>query len=165
MRTVRSAEITLDPHPASVGRARRWLSHQLEAWGLENLDYDASVVLSELVTNAVLHAKTQIELTLSHDKTLRLEVRDSSLAPPAARGAGSSSSTGRGLHLVAALTTSWGYDTSGDGKVVWAEFGDVDTSEGSPTSHSEATSIRPMSHREGGSTASARGEPRALRAS
>lgn len=153
MKTVRTAEITLDPHPASVGRARRWLSQQLEEWGLDDLDYDASVVLSELVTNAVLHAKTEIELTVSHDKSLRLEVRDSSASPPAARDAGASSSTGRGLHLVAALTTSWGFVPNDEGKVVWAEFGDVDMHNEPPgTSGSEPreASLHTISPRGGG---------------
>lgn len=119
----RIAEIMLDPHPASVGRARRWLSSQLEEWGLEDLDYDASVVLSELVTNAVLHARTQIDLKLSHGQVLRLEVCDSSDTLPTPRGPHPSSTTGRGLHLVAALSSAWGFEQSTSGKMVWAEFG------------------------------------------
>lgn len=125
MNVVRTAEIMLDPHPASVGRARRWLSRQLEEWDLEDLDYDASVVLSELVTNAVLHARTQIELKVSHDQVLRLEVCDSSDTLPSPRGHGATNSTGRGLHLVAALASSWGYEPSQSGKMVWAEFSDA----------------------------------------
>ncbi len=123
MNDVRSAEIMLDPHPASVGRARRWISRQLEQWGLEDLDYDVSVVLSELVTNAVLHARSQIELHVTESgDTVRLEVCDSSDAMPAPRGHASSSTTGRGLHLVSALASSWGWEPRPRGKVVWAEF-------------------------------------------
>lgn len=136
----------LDPHPASVGRARRWLSQQLEEWGLEDLDYDASVVLSELVTNAVLHAKTQIDLKLSHGQTLRLEVCDSSATLPAPRGPHPSSTTGRGLHLVAALTSAWGFESSSNGKVVWAEFGPSESSEeGDETSSSKGATISSLS--------------------
>lgn len=126
MTYVRSAEIMLEPHPSSVGRARRWLSRQLEEWDLEDLDYDVSVVLSELVTNAVLHAKTQIELTITYrEGALRLEVCDASTVMPAPRGHVASSTTGRGLHLVAALATSWGYEPRETGKSVWAEFDDA----------------------------------------
>jgi anti-sigma regulatory factor (Ser/Thr protein kinase) len=122
---VRSAEITLEPHPASVGRARRWVSRQLEEWGLDDLDYDVSVVLSELVTNAVLHAKTEIELRASYDGSLRIEVCDWSATMPSIRGHVASSTTGRGLHLVAALASSWGYEARSPGKAVWAEFSDA----------------------------------------
>jgi anti-sigma regulatory factor (Ser/Thr protein kinase) len=130
MTIVRSAEITLDAHPSSVGRARRWLSRQLEEWALEGLDYDVSVVLSELVTNAVLHARTEIELKLLYDGDLRIEVSDASTTMPAPRGLASSTSTGRGLHLVAAMATSWGYEPRGAGKSVWAVFADVGSSRG-----------------------------------
>ncbi len=128
MNVVRSAEIQLDPHPASVGRARRWLSRQLEAWDLEDLDYDTSVVVSELVTNAVLHAHTRVTVTATYDRSLRLEVSDSASAMPIPRGS-PSSTTGRGLHLVAALATAWGYETQATGKVVWAEFADESVGE------------------------------------
>jgi anti-sigma regulatory factor (Ser/Thr protein kinase) len=133
MTDVRSAEIMLDPHPSSVGRARRWLSRELEEWGLEDFDYDASVVLSELVTNAVLHARSEIELRLVYDDVLRLEVCDASDTMPVPRGHASSTTTGRGLHLVAALASSWGYEPRGAGKCVWAEFAEV---AGSPRSRS-----------------------------
>jgi anti-sigma regulatory factor (Ser/Thr protein kinase) len=130
MTSVRSAEIMLDPHPSSVGRARRWLSRQLEEWGLEDLDYDVSVVLSELVTNAVLHARTQIELRVTYSDLLRLEVCDTSARMPSPRGHAISTTTGRGLHLVAALASSWGYEPTPAGKTVWAEFTDIDASRG-----------------------------------
>ena len=122
---VDSSEIALDPRPASVGRARHWLSRQLDEWGIEHLDYDASMVVSELVTNAVLHARTELVVRLQLGTTLRVEVCDSSQVMPSPRTHGSAATTGRGLHLVAALATSWGCDRTPTGKVVWAEFADV----------------------------------------
>lgn len=125
MSNVDSAEITLDPHPTSVGRARRWLSQQLEQWELEDLDYDMSVVMSELVTNAVLHARTPITVRVSRGAAIRLEVCDSSPVLPNIRGHGSQTTTGRGLHLVSALASAWGSEPRAEGKVVWAEFSEA----------------------------------------
>lgn len=122
---VDSAEVTLDPDPTSVGRARRWLSRQLEEWGLEDLDYDASVVLSELVTNSILHARTPVTLRVTRSRALRLEVFDSSPILPTLRGAGAETTTGRGLHLVGALASAWGSEPRQGGKVVWAEFSEA----------------------------------------
>ncbi|MHB8246896.1 MAG: ATP-binding protein [Acidimicrobiales bacterium] len=140
---MRSAEIMLPPHPASVGRARRWLSHQLDEWGLDDLDYDASVVLSELVTNAILHARTEIELKATHADVLRLEVCDSSATLPIPRGHAATTTTGRGLHLVAALASSWGYEPHGGGKTVWAEFADVNPARSPhPPASAQGTNIR-----------------------
>lgn len=122
MNVVDSAELTLDPEPTSVSRARRWLSRQLEQWGLEDLDYDMSVVLSELVTNAVLYARTPITIAVKRNANVRLEVADSSPVLPNLRGYGAENTTGRGLHLVSALASAWGCQQTGTGKYVWAEF-------------------------------------------
>lgn len=135
---VSSAEISLEPNPTSVGRARRWLSEKLEDWGLEDIDHDMSVVASELVTNGVLHARTDLLLRLSYDGTLRLEVCDGSPAMPAPRAHAKSSTTGRGLQLVAALSTGWGYEETPFGKIVWAEFSDARRRAGAPSTESRA---------------------------
>lgn len=122
MNAVNSAEVILDPEPASVGRARRWLSAQLEEWGLEDLDYDLNVVMSELVTNSVLHARTPITLRVIRGASVRLEIEDTSPVMPSLRTHGATNTTGRGLHLVSALAASWGCSPLPGGKVVWAEF-------------------------------------------
>lgn len=118
----------LPARPASVGAARRWLADTLASWDLLGVDYDISVVLSELVTNAVLHAGTDLTVRASYeDGAVHLEVEDSSPALPIARSRSPSATTGRGLLLVEALTSSWGCQRIGTGKVVWAEFNDVDS--------------------------------------
>ncbi len=137
MNLVNSAELTLEPQPASVSRARRWLSERLEQWGLEDLDYDMSVVLSELVTNSVLHAKTSIVIRVSRTATIRLEVSDSSPALPNVRTHGLSNTTGRGLYLVAALANAWGCDENKSGKTVWAEFSESSGRGGDPEGEGE----------------------------
>lgn len=87
----------------------------------------ARVVLSELVANAIRHART--ELTVSArvgDGVLRIEVLDRDTRPPALMGLDSDSTSGRGLHIVAGLARDWGWQTADaedgvSGKVVWAE--------------------------------------------
>jgi anti-sigma regulatory factor (Ser/Thr protein kinase) len=85
---------------------------------------DVVVVASELVTNAVVHARTPFSVTLaSHRGRVSLTVRDASSALPAGADADPSASGGRGLQVVQALSTAWGVgpDTDG-GKSVWAAF-------------------------------------------
>ena len=90
----------------------------------------ASLVISELVTNAVLHARTEIGVVveLLADGGVRLEVSDDSSVLPRRRHYSEGSSTGRGLILVEALTAEWGVDPKADseGKTVWAELGPMD---------------------------------------
>src|SRR5262249_45194058 len=82
---------------------------------------DARLVVSELVTNAVLHARTPIELqVLVGRATLRIEVTDSGLDRPrmwAERDRG-----GRGLPIVEAVATGWGILDQGSRKTVWCEI-------------------------------------------
>jgi anti-sigma regulatory factor (Ser/Thr protein kinase) len=79
------------------------------------------LVVSELVTNAVVHARTPFEVVLSEvDGRCRFAVSDGSRDPPdpAPRpGPG-----GFGLRLVSQLTTRWGYDLHPTGKTIWCEL-------------------------------------------
>jgi GAF domain-containing protein len=111
---------------------------------------DARVVLSELMSNGVLHARTEMRVVISRrGKGLRLEVHDDSpapLLPPPTLVEGAVSlldeplqlelmgprfppaATGRGLAIVSALASAWGwYPEPGGGKIVWAELGTVET--------------------------------------
>lgn len=81
------------------------------------------LVVNELVTNAVLHAKCGPVITVHSDGTsVRLEVEDSSEIFPLLRNYGGDAVTGRGLAVVDASATWWGVDATESGKVVWAEF-------------------------------------------
>jgi serine phosphatase RsbU (regulator of sigma subunit)/GAF domain-containing protein/anti-sigma regulatory factor (Ser/Thr protein kinase) len=117
-------ELVLLPVPASVGQARRAARAALRAWGTpEDLEGDALVVVSELVTNAVLHARSDITLRLSlRGSHLRVEVGDADPSLPELRPYGPEAGTGRGLALVAAATDRWGAEPAAEGKVVWAEL-------------------------------------------
>ena len=85
---------------------------------------DVRVVVSELATNAMLHAQTPFTVSLrAFDATLRLEVVDGSNVVPSMVVAGSLDTYGRGVTMVQALSRDWGVlPRTSDGKSVWAEF-------------------------------------------
>lgn len=97
----------------------------LEEWDGQKYAELAALVVSELVSNAVLHARTALRLTLSlQGDVLRIEVEDGSARLPVQRDYGAESTTGRGLRLLAGLGVSWGTAPGPRrcGKVVWAEI-------------------------------------------
>jgi anti-sigma regulatory factor (Ser/Thr protein kinase) len=119
---------------SSVREARRFLSSLLEEWGADDYEFAAPQVLSELATNAALHARSSFTVELHLDEGyLQIEVTDSSPRLPRVRTYAVDATTGRGMGLVAALSSSWGTTTNGTGKTVWARvvpdgaaFGDLD---------------------------------------
>ena len=81
---------------------------------------DAVLMVSELVTNSVLHGGPPVVVAVDCDEaTLQVRVRDGSLDLPAPRDAARSDENGRGLALVAEMSADWGVDTEEDGKHVW----------------------------------------------
>ena len=118
-----SARIALPRSPASVGTARRFIEARTAAWSFpEPAGAQLVLIGSELVTNAILHAQTELTLTLElRDGRVRISVEDRSKAPPTLRHYRADALTGRGLGVVAALSDSWGISAAPDGKVVWAE--------------------------------------------
>jgi anti-sigma regulatory factor (Ser/Thr protein kinase) len=118
---VSSAASRFSPVLASVPQARRFLREVLHGWHAQTFEWGASQVLTELVTNAVLHAGTEIEVTVSLEgDQLRIQVADGSARSPLARPHRDSSTTGRGMAMVEALSRSWGTAETAAGKVVWA---------------------------------------------
>jgi anti-sigma regulatory factor (Ser/Thr protein kinase) len=103
-----------------VGTARRHLQRWLRERGCTSAD-DAMLVLSELVTNALVHARAGCTIKMHHaDDLLRLDVRDPSPAPPTIRSVRPDNLGGRGLRLVAAIAQAWGWEPTDSGKRVWA---------------------------------------------
>jgi anti-sigma regulatory factor (Ser/Thr protein kinase) len=95
----------------------------LRSWGLDGLSGDASIVISELATNAVLHARSDFTVALTlGGATVRLSVSDASSQLPVVCDPSPTMISGRGLVLVAALGATWGTDAVGDGKEVWVEL-------------------------------------------
>jgi anti-sigma regulatory factor (Ser/Thr protein kinase) len=81
---------------------------------------DAVLLVSELVTNSVLHGGPPVVVAVDCDEaTLQVRVRDGSPMLPAPRDAASGDENGRGLALVAEMSADWGVDTEEDGKHVW----------------------------------------------
>ncbi|MGZ4590092.1 MAG: ATP-binding protein [Actinomycetes bacterium] len=111
----------LDPVPASVGQARRFVQEHLGDLSDDALDI-AVLLTSELVTNAILHARTPVQLGLVRDDdTVMVAVGDRapaemSLEP---RSWSKDRPGGRGLALVAEMSDSWGTSTHTGGKTVW----------------------------------------------
>jgi anti-sigma regulatory factor (Ser/Thr protein kinase) len=83
---------------------------------------DAVLVLSELVTNAVTHGAGATTITITGDRQrVRIEVVDDTPAGPQPRSPGNVRAGGFGLHIVTAISSSWGWDPTSRGKVVWAD--------------------------------------------
>jgi anti-sigma regulatory factor (Ser/Thr protein kinase) len=114
--------IWLDRDPVMIRMARQALRRWLDERRCTNAE-DAMLVLSELVTNAIVHARAGCTVEVQHhDDLLRLAVRDPSPAPPTIGSANPESIGGRGLRLVAAIAQAWGWEPTDGGKRVWAHL-------------------------------------------
>jgi hypothetical protein len=103
--------------------ARRFVIDTLVKWGDRTLVDDAALVVTELATNAVMHADSDFTVAISSSPTaVRISVGDASSTAPRIRDASLIASSGRGLGMVASLVSHWGDEPFGVGKVVWAEF-------------------------------------------
>ncbi|MDI2129498.1 SpoIIE family protein phosphatase [Yinghuangia seranimata] len=109
--------------PAIVSEARSLASDTLSAWGLDDLAFTTELVVSELVTNAIRYASEPVQLRLIRRENVALicEVSDGSSTSPRLRHARTTDEGGRGLFLIAQLTSRWGTRYTSGGKVIWAE--------------------------------------------
>lgn len=119
-----SESIELSPTPDSVAVARRWSSDVLGRTGLDDLADTMALLVSELVTNVVLHAGTPCSLSIAQTtERVRVEVDDDSEALPKAAGDRDRyASSGRGLVLLEGLSAAHGVDARPGGKRVWFEL-------------------------------------------
>ncbi|KJK57898.1 ATP-binding protein [Saccharothrix sp. ST-888] len=137
---VLQVQLAVQADPAEVGRARRWVRSRLQGQGVEpdeQLAETIVLVVSELVTNAVVHTGCPAVLRLSMPLccpgvdgmeaprvvAVRVEVADASRTAPAPRHAPGDATNGRGLELVEMLCDRWGWYPDGSGKRVWCEIG------------------------------------------
>ncbi|MGW4224811.1 ATP-binding protein [Streptomyces bauhiniae] len=133
--------LEIRPDPEEVGRARKWARSRLAGLGIaadEPLAETLILLVSELVTNAVVHTGRPALLRLSlpggpppatpagaepaASVTVRLEVADASSRAPVPRCAGREATGGRGLALVDCLADRWGWSPEGAGKSIWCEL-------------------------------------------
>ena len=115
-------ETSLPPERSAAGAARDFVKATLGGWGLPGLTDDAALITAELFSNALRHAPSrQYVLVVDwNGGKPRIEIWDSCERLPQKQDLGSDAETGRGLHLIEALSTSWGSRRAASGKCVWA---------------------------------------------
>jgi PAS domain S-box-containing protein len=119
-RRLEELSLGLPGDPRSAREARVFVQRALESQGLGRWSDAACLAVSEMVTNAVLHAHTDLTLTVHVDSGgARVEVRDYSPVLPSPRHYDEQATTGRGMDLVAAVTTTHGITPVPNGKIVW----------------------------------------------
>jgi serine phosphatase RsbU (regulator of sigma subunit)/anti-sigma regulatory factor (Ser/Thr protein kinase) len=112
----------LPEDPRAAGQAREHVRGQLAAWHLgEDVVMTTELLVSELVSNVVRHARGPIRLRLLRSRSLTCEVSDGSLTTPHIRRTDPTDEGGRGLQLVSALSQRWGARYTSHGKSIWTE--------------------------------------------
>ncbi|OAH16028.1 ATP-binding protein [Streptomyces jeddahensis] len=114
-------------HPRSAGQARRLTRARLTGWSVgEETCETAALVVSELVTNALVHTASRVIVCELHDdaRQLRISVRDEGCTPgePHPSPRRPEEEHGRGLLLVEAVSSAWGAQEAGSGLLVWADL-------------------------------------------
>jgi len=113
--------------PSQVAAARRFIRTTLAGWAAGRFEWAAEALVSELATNAVIHARTNFRVTVSLDTgCLVLQVADDSPLPPVRRRFESTATTGRGMRLVQALSSSWSVTVEGNSKVITCVLAEED---------------------------------------
>ncbi len=127
-----SRQLALPATPQAAGLARRATQDALTSWRMTHLEQAAVLIVSELVTNVVLHANAPAPLVILRLHTegglLWIDVEDADPCRPQPRTPASLDESGFGLVLVEALAGRWGVRDTPSGKAVWAE---LDTRPGS----------------------------------
>jgi len=109
--------------PASAGEARQLTSHAVNEWGLAAVEETTLLLVTELISNGVRHAKTTLTLVLAFDGVrLYVGVSDHDHRSPVLVEGSDRSHHGWGLRLISALASDWGTRASPDGKTVWFDL-------------------------------------------
>ncbi len=110
----------LAPDDTAPRRSRQFLRRVLDSHVPSEVLDIALLLATELVTNAVLHGRSEIALEVeSGDGQLRASVRDLNSRPPVLQDRDDDALDGRGLAIIDALASSWGVEPSESGKSVW----------------------------------------------
>lgn len=115
--------LELEADTRAVRVAREFVRETLAIWGRKDLEAPATLAVSELVTNAILHASSETRITLiNHGDSIQLRVHDDDSNSPRRRSAGPDDTCGRGIMLVEALSSHWGIENEVPGKTVWLDI-------------------------------------------
>ncbi|WP_344942958.1 SpoIIE family protein phosphatase [Actinomadura miaoliensis] len=115
------ASWTLEPEASMVGRARALAASRLAEWGLSGVADTVQLLVSELVTNALVHGAGAVGMRLIKCDALLCEVSDDGHELPRLCHTDPTAESGRGLHLVSHLAERWGTRRGDLGKIVWFE--------------------------------------------
>jgi anti-sigma regulatory factor (Ser/Thr protein kinase) len=121
----RVSSSTYEPQLANVARARAWAADELRGHHQvqDRLVSDVELVVSELMTNAITAGATRVSIELrAHPEGVLVSVDDDAGGQLAIRPPSLTIPGGRGLPIVAALSTQWGVETRSPGKRVWASM-------------------------------------------
>jgi anti-sigma regulatory factor (Ser/Thr protein kinase) len=130
--------LDLPPMAHSASQGRHFVVAALQRWQLDSLVDSAALLSSEIISNAVLHARTPLTVSVERigDDCVQISVTDGSPFVPQRRQASTDSTNGRGIDLLDRLSTSWSVTSSTAGKTVlftldgsrdpWADFVGVD---------------------------------------
>jgi anti-sigma regulatory factor (Ser/Thr protein kinase) len=112
-----------EPPVEAVPLTRRQLSGVLGEWGLTGEAHeDVLLVVTELLSNAVDHGRGPVRLTVElRGGSVRVEVHDTAPSPPRPQPLDPYAVRGRGLQMVEALSSEWGWSDGPVGKIVWAD--------------------------------------------
>ena len=113
----------LPPAPTSPREARVRAARELEEWGDPEARHAVLLLISELVTNAVVHARSTVtvDLAVSDDGPVLVRVHDESPVRPVPRRHHADRPGGRGMHLLESLAARWGVEETQTGKSIWFE--------------------------------------------
>ena len=121
-RASREAAFDIAPDPTAPAQARRLIDQMMKLWDCDDPDDVAILLTSELVTNVVRHARTNLRLEVRlQAMTLRIAATDEVPELPQLRPMNTSSEGGRGLALINSMAKRWGVTTHERGKTVWFE--------------------------------------------
>jgi serine phosphatase RsbU (regulator of sigma subunit)/anti-sigma regulatory factor (Ser/Thr protein kinase) len=144
------ATADFQPQPTAVAAARRFVRETLNSWQLpcrDDLVSDAVLLTSELVTNAVVHAGTRVQVVCRlHGADIEVSVLDrhpARVIPDPPTGS-SDRPSGRGLLLPGALSSSWGVTYAAAAKVVWFRLGLRARPYGAPAIAERSNGRRPV---------------------
>jgi anti-sigma regulatory factor (Ser/Thr protein kinase) len=136
--------LTLPPTARSAREGRRFVVQALTDWDCDALIDAAALLTSEVITNAVLHARTPLTVSIQRTRLghIQIEVSDGSPVEPHRRTPAADATTGRGIGLLEELAASWSVSTTQTGKTVtftldsrsdpWASPAGIDSWAGGP---------------------------------